>query len=111
MLKFVKLSTGEELLVTILSTELTDGLIGKELEVKNCIIMMPQQTGQSISINLIPWPMWVSAAPSGKELVIDLNSDMIIAMSDVPISLANKYKELFSKIIMPETAKRIVIDQ
>jgi hypothetical protein len=99
--QFIKLCTGEELIVTCISP-VSDQLNELDIAVKNCVVLLPQQTPTGININLVPWPMWSNSVLSAKGMPLSVLTANIVAFGMVPKSLEDKYMQVFSKVIIPK---------
>jgi hypothetical protein len=92
--KLIRMSSGEDVVATIVSEE------HEFLNIQDAIVAIP--TGQD-NISFAPW----SPIVSKDQKEIPVNKRFIVYIAEVNSEVADQYKQMFSKIVTP--GKKLIV--
>ena len=93
--KLIKMNTGEDVIVDLIREE------GDRLVISNPVMMVPQGQGQ---VGFAPWSPFLS--DDVKELSI--RASYTVYVSDPKPAVVENYEQIFSSIITPSNAGKII---
>lgn len=98
--KLLKLTTGEEVLATVLSD------IGSEVVVTDAVIVYPAQNEQGgLSLQFAPWTLTMFSE-DGKATI---HADGIIGGCEVNTEILKKYNDMFGNVSIAVPEKKIIL--